>query len=304
MITITGYLILKCSEKCDCVKNVGGGAVNMKNFETSIPSIVVYNLIFLSMMVFFTWRISSRFYPYGKKILFMHLLINLIPTFYSLGIGLDSYLDTLIAYVLFLGPTLVLYRHSPLWAMTSYIAMFASQTLSEFLVYLVCALIWNMSTVDVSAAHPMLIYIAYFICGMGSLYGVYRFMLQFTTLEKHLRRLFVVAAFSCFTLLFLIPALVISKSPDFTARLVLVFAVSTIVCLLLYSVHSYITSLRTRKRMELFEREYQMLLEQYRHLDARKEEEIRELHHEIRNCILTLQSLKHGSTHSKEGKES
>ena len=56
--------------------------------------------------------------------------------------------------------------------------------------------------------------------------------------------------------------------------------------------------------MELFEREYQMLLEQYRHLDARKEEEIRELHHEIRNCILTLQSLKHGSTHSKEGKES
>lgn len=84
MITITGYLILKCSEKCDCVKNVGGGAVNMKNFETSIPSIVVYNLIFLSMMVFFTWRISSRFYPYGKKILFMHLLINLIPTFYSL----------------------------------------------------------------------------------------------------------------------------------------------------------------------------------------------------------------------------
>lgn len=129
-------------------------------------------------------------------------------------------------------------------------------------------------------------------------------MLQFTTLEKHLRRLFVIAAFSCFTLLFLIPALVISKSPDFTARLVLVFAVSTIVCLLLYSVHSYITSLRTRKRMELFEREYQMLLEQYRHLDARKEEEIRELHHEIRNCILTLQSLKHGSTHSKEGKES
>ena len=218
----------------------GGGAVNMKNFETSIPSIAVYNLIFLSMMVFFTWRISSRFYPYGKKILFMHLLINLIPTFYSLGIGLDSYLDTLIAYVLFLGPTLVLYRHSPLWAMTSYIAMFASQTLSEFLVYLVCALIWNMSTVDVSAAHPMLIYIAYFICGMGSLYGVYRFMLQFTTLEKHLRRLFVVAAFSCFTLLFLIPALVISKSPDFTARLVLVFAVSMIVCLLLYSVHSYI----------------------------------------------------------------
>ena len=94
------------------------------------------------------------------------------------------------------------------------------------------------------------------------------------------------------------------QSPDFTARLVLVFAVSTIVCLLLYSVHSYITSLRTRKRMELFEREYQMLLEQYRHLDARKEEEIRELHHEIRNCILTLQSLKHGSTHSKEGKES
>ena len=256
------------------------------------------------MMVFFTWRISSRFYPYGKMILFMHLLINLIPTFYSLSIGLDSYLDTLIAYVLFLGPTLVLYRHSPLWAMTSYIAMFASQTLSEFLVYLVCALIWNMSTVDVSAAHPMLIYIAYFICGMGSLYGVYRFMLQFTTLEKHLRRLFVIAAFSCFTLLFLIPALVISKSPDFTARLVLVFAVSTIVCLLLYSVHSYITSLRTRKRMELFEREYQMLLEQYRHLDARKEEEIRELHHEIRNCILTLQSLKHGSTHSKEGKES
>lgn len=208
----------------------GGGAVNMKNFETSIPSIAVYNLIFLSMMVFFTWRISSRFYPYGKKILFMHLLINLIPTFYSLSIGLDSYLDTLIAYVLFLGPTLVLYRHSPLWAMTSYIAMFASQTLSEFLVYLVCALIWNMSTVDVSAAHPMLIYIAYFICGMGSLYGVYRFMLQFTTLEKHLRRLFVVAAFSCFTLLFLIPALVISKSPDFTARIVLVFAVSTIVC--------------------------------------------------------------------------
>ena len=56
--------------------------------------------------------------------------------------------------------------------------------------------------------------------------------------------------------------------------------------------------------MELFEREYQMLLEQYHHLDARKEEEIRELHHEIRNCILTLQSLKHGSTHSKEGKES
>lgn len=56
----------------------------MKNFETSIPSIAVYNLIFLSMMVFFTWRISSRFYPYGKKILFMHLLINLIPTFYSL----------------------------------------------------------------------------------------------------------------------------------------------------------------------------------------------------------------------------
>ena len=156
----------------------------MKNFETSIPSIAVYNLIFLSMMVFFTWRISSRFYPYGKKILFMHLLINLIPTFYSLSIGLDSYLDTLIAYVLFLGPTLVLYRHSPLWAMTSYIAMFASQTLSEFLVYLVCALIWNMSTVDVSAAHPMLIYIAYFICGMGSLYGVYRFMLQFTTLES------------------------------------------------------------------------------------------------------------------------
>ena len=32
----------------------------MKNFETSIPSIAVYNLIFLSVMVFFTWRISSR----------------------------------------------------------------------------------------------------------------------------------------------------------------------------------------------------------------------------------------------------
>ena len=28
-------------------KMSGGGAVNMKNFETSIPSIVVYKLIFL-----------------------------------------------------------------------------------------------------------------------------------------------------------------------------------------------------------------------------------------------------------------
>ena len=134
------------------------------------------------------------------------------------------------------------------------------------------------------------------------MYGVYRFMKHFTSLrEKHLRRLFAIAAFSSFMLLFLIPSVVISKHPDFTARIIIIFAVCLIFIFLLFSIQSYISYLRNKKRMELFEREYQQLLEQYQNLDARKEEEIHELHHEIRNCILTLQSMKREMPSSSKG---
>ncbi len=274
----------------------------MKNLDMSSPPIMAYNVIFLSMMVIYTWLLMTRFHPYGKKTLVIHLLINLIPTLYSLIVTLDTYLETIIAYLLFLTPVLVLYRHSRLWGVTSLIALFASQSFSEFVVYLVCALIWHMPTADLMAFHPIVIYSAYFICGMLSMYGVYRFMKHFTSLrEKHLRRLFAIAAFSSFMLLFLIPSVVISKHPDFTARIIIIFAVCLIFIFLLFSIQNYISYLRNKKRMELFEREYQQLLEQYQNLDARKEEEIHELHHEIRNCILTLQSMKREMPSSSKG---
>ena len=190
--------------------------------------------------------------------------------------------------------------------------MFASQTLSEFLVYLVCALIWNMSTVDVSAAHPMLIYIAYFICGMGSLYGVYRFMLQFASAGEasapfalSRRRVF----FSCFSLLLLDPGRSSSAKARFTttshgscSSLPLL---STIAAAFRYTACTAMSPpCAPASAWSCSSGNARLLLEQCHHLDARKEEEIRELHHEIRNCILTPgRSLKHGSTRDSKEEE-